>query len=305
MKKRYKIIILLIIILLIGALITLYFTFKVNRFNNNIHESVDKKEKVKATQQKLKHHKPISIALFGVDSNAKRSKENLGQRTDTLLIASVNPEKEKTYLMSIPRDTYSKISGTNEHEKIAHAYAYGGPKKAINTIEDNFDIPIDSYMTMDMDGFKQVIDSIGGIKVKSLNTFNYNGSSFKKNRVEKMNGKKALDYVRSRKEVGSDGDEGRTKRQRQIIQKVVDEVSKERNISTINKIINAGENNVKTSFTVGDIKTLYFDYKPATNHIGKLKLKGENLVEEDGLWYFEPDDKDKKDKREMYLDNLK
>ena len=47
-------------------------------------------------------------------------------------------------------------------------------------------------MTMDMDGFKQVIDSIGGIKVKSLNTFNYNGSSFKKNHVEKMNGKKHL-----------------------------------------------------------------------------------------------------------------
>lgn len=229
----------------------------------------------------------------------------MGQRTDTLLIASINPEKKKTKLISIPRDMSSEIPGVAGNEKIAHAYAYGGPKIAMDTLRQNLSVPIDAYVTLDMDGFEQVIDIFDGVTVTSNATFSYNGSSFEDGKKVDLDGKKALDYVRSRKEEGAGGDEGRAERQRQVIDTLAKSASESSSIFKLNKILKVSENNVTTNLNVGDLKSLYSNYKDATQSMEKMSIDGENLVESDGIWYFEPDETDKINKIAEYKNNLK
>lgn len=302
MKKKIKIVI--IVFILLTLILAGFFIYKIVHLNQSIHQPINNQKETEATHKKIKQHHPISIALFGVDTNAKRSKANSGQRTDTILIASVNPQKKRTKLITIPRDTYVRISGENYDDKITDAYEYNGPKTAVKTLENNFDIPIDAYTTIDMDGFKKMIDIFNGIKVKSNATFTFNDSHFKKNQETKLNGKEALDYVRSRKELGSGGDEGRTARQRQVIDALAKKGKQKNSWLKINKILKVSEENVKTNLTLGDMRTLYSEYKEATNSFDKLSLNGENFIGDDGIWYFKPNNNDQKNKIQSYKENL-
>ncbi|MDW4463803.1 LCP family protein [Staphylococcus saprophyticus] len=299
-KGKILITILILLIILIG-----FFTYKLIHLNQSIHDSQKTGEESKAAQAKIKSKKPISIAIFGVDSDIERAEENMGQRTDTLLIASINPEKKKTKLISIPRDMSSEIPGVAGNEKIAHAYAYGGPKTAMNTLRQNLDVPIDAYITVDMDGFEKMIDIFDGVTVTSNATFSYNGSSFKEGEKVKLDGENALNYVRSRKEYGAGGDEGRAERQRQVIDTLAKSASESSSMFKLNKILKVSENNVTTNLNVGDLKSLYSNYKDATQSMEKMSIDGENLVESDGIWYFEPDETDKINKIAEYKNNLK
>ena len=299
-KGKVLIIILVLVLIVLG-----YFTYKLIHLNQSIHDSQNTGKESKATQEKIKAKKPISIAIFGVDSDVEREADNMGQRTDTLLIASINPEKKETKLISIPRDMSSDIPGVEGNEKIAHAYAYGGPKVAMDTIRQNLDVPIDSYVTVDMDGFKKMIDIFDGVNVTSNATFNYNGSSFKEGKKENLSGDSALNYVRSRKEEGAGGDEGRTARQRQVIDALAQSARESSSIFKLNKILKVSEKNVKTNLNVADLKSLYSDYKEAVQSMDKMSIDGENLIESDGVWYFEPDQADMTDKVNEYKSNLK
>ncbi|MBO1205895.1 LCP family protein [Staphylococcus nepalensis] len=299
-KGKVLIIILVLVLIVLG-----YFTYKLIHLNQSIHDPQNTGKESKATQEKIKAKKPISIAIFGVDSDVEREADNMGQRTDTLLIASINPEKKETKLISIPRDMSSDIPGVEGNEKIAHAYAYGGPKVAMDTIRQNLDVPIDSYVTVDMDGFKKMIDIFDGVNVTSNATFNYNGSSFKEGKKENLSGDSALNYVRSRKEEGAGGDEGRTARQRQVIDALAQSARESSSIFKLNKILKVSEKNVKTNLNVADLKSLYSDYKEAVQSMDKMSIDGENLIESDGVWYFEPDQADMTDKVNEYKSNLK
>ena len=301
MYKRQVLIIILVLVLIVLG----YFTYKLIHLNQSIHDPQNTGKESKATQEKIKAKKPISIAIFGVDSDVEREADNMGQRTDTLLIASINPEKKETKLISIPRDMSSDIPGVEGNEKIAHAYAYGGPKVAMDTIRQNLDVPIDSYVTVDMDGFKKMIDIFDGVNVTSNATFNYNGSSFKEGKKENLSGDSALNYVRSRKEEGAGGDEGRTARQRQVIDALAQSARESSSIFKLNKILKVSEKNVKTNLNVADLKSLYSGYKEAVQSMDKMSIDGENLIESDGVWYFEPDQADMTDKVNEYKSNLK
>ena len=304
LTRKGKIVIALFIILVIGSTITIYVKSRLNQFNVNVQEKIGTKEDQKESVDKIKNKKPLSIAIFGVDTDEKRDEENIGQRTDSMLIASVNPKEETTKLLTLPRDTNVYINDIDRNEKIAHAYAYGGAKTAIDTIKNNFDIPIDGYITIDMDGFEEIIDIIDGIEVTSNASFSFNGSTFKEGKKTNLNGKQALDYVRSRKQEGAGGDEGRTARQRQVIEAVSQKVTKSKNVITLNKILKASEKNVKSNYSARDFKNLYESYKKGANHIDKLSLDGMNQIEDDGIWYFEPDDQSKKTIIEEYKTNL-
>ena len=294
-KGKVLIIILVLVLIVLG-----YFTYKLIHLNQSIHDPQNTGKESKATQEKIKAKKPISIAIFGVDSDVEREADNMGQRTDTLLIASINPEKKETKLISIPRDMSSDIPGVEGNEKIAHAYAYGGPKVAMDTIRQNLDVPIDSYVTVDMDGFKKMIDIFDGVNVTSNATFSYNGSSFKEGKKENLSGDSALNYVRSRKEEGAGGDEGRTARQRQVIDALAQSARESSSIFKLNKILKVSEKNVKTNLNVADLKSLYSGYKEAVQSMDKMSIDGENLIESDGVWYFEPDQADMTDKVNEY-----
>lgn len=105
-------------------------------------------------------------------------------------------------MVSVPRDTRTEIVGHNSTEKINHAYAYGGPKMAVNSLEKLMDVPVDHYIAINMDGVKTVVDEIGGVDITSDATFTTKSTTpfhFDKGKQYHMDGKQALAYMRARK----------------------------------------------------------------------------------------------------------
>lgn len=85
-----------------------------------------------------------------------------GQRSDTVLVARVDPEAERVQMLSIPRDLWLPIAGTGGEDRINTAYS-NGRQTLIDTIEDSLGIPINHYIEVDFDGFQRLVGAIGGV----------------------------------------------------------------------------------------------------------------------------------------------
>src|SRR5690606_15649276 len=105
---------------------------------------------------------PFSVLMLGVDERAGDK-----GRSDTMIVITVNSEKNSMEMLSIPRDTRLEIVGKGIDDKINHAYAFGGVEMAMNTVEKFLDIPIDYYIKVNMEGFKDIVDTVGGVSVNN------------------------------------------------------------------------------------------------------------------------------------------
>lgn len=112
-------------------------------------------------------------------------------RSDTMIVLTVNPQKKSVKMLSIPRDTRTEIVGHGTQDKINHAFAFGGAKMSMDTIENFLDIPIDYYMKINMEGFKDIVDAVGGVTVQNDLDFTSDGIHFAKVRIL-LTGKKPL-----------------------------------------------------------------------------------------------------------------
>ncbi|RKJ22727.1 LytR family transcriptional regulator, partial [Butyricicoccus sp. 1XD8-22] len=88
-------------------------------------------------------------------------------RSDSIIVMTVNPKTESIDMLSIPRDTRVEIVGKGVDDKINHAYAFGGVEMSMNTVEKFLDIPIDYYIKLNMEGFKEIVDAVGGVDVNN------------------------------------------------------------------------------------------------------------------------------------------
>lgn len=191
---------------------------------------------------------PFTMALFGLDAN------NLDYgRSDTIMIVAVNPLKKEVSLLSIPRDLRVMIPG-HGHDKITHAYNYGAGS-SINTIENLLDIKIDYYATINLNGFKDLVDALGGIDVDVEKTLTFKDRltksvfTLEKGR-QKLNGTQALNYARFRKD--AEGDFGRNRRQKQVVSEIIEQSKDFRNIPKIKEMFKVLGKNIKTDV---DLKT--------------------------------------------------
>lgn len=234
--KRFFILLITLFLFAIisGGLFTLYelSKMKTNKINDSdenlgINTNIDNKDKEKRANV-------INIALFGVD----RRNENDAARSDSIMILSVDKEHNKIKLTSIMRDTYVNVDN-HGMTKITHAYAYGGPELAIKTINQNFDLDIRDYVTVDFFSLEKIIDVLGGVQInvknseiKYLNSYINEVSTIEKvtpplvNKagVQTLNGKQAVAYTRIRY-VGN-GDYERTERQRTVLSALFNKVQK-------------------------------------------------------------------------------
>lgn len=165
----------------------------------------------------------VNIALFGLDR-----RENEPCRTDTIMILSINKDNRKIKLTSLMRDMYVKIPGRKKN-RINAAYAYGGPGLAINTINENFDMDIRYYASVDFKGIKSLIDKLGGtdIDLKEGEIPHINSNSEKQIENPGMNhldGEQTLAYMRIR--YYGNGDYERTERQRRVLTQLYEKVKK-------------------------------------------------------------------------------
>ncbi len=138
-------------------------------------------------------------------------------RSDSIIILSIDYVHNKLKLSSVMRDTYVYVEG-HGNTKINHAYAYGGPVLAIKTLNSNFDLNIKDFVAVDFEGFKKIIDILGGveIEIKDYELPTMETVGIYEAGIYNLNGEQALAYSRIRKQ-GS-GDYERTDRQRRVLE---------------------------------------------------------------------------------------
>ena len=139
-----------------------------------------------------------------------------GRRTDTIMLMHVPSGGGPTVLVSVPRDSYVPIPGHGRN-KINAAYAFGGPKLLVATIEQVSGLHIDGYVETGLGGYANLVDAIGGVKICSPRAMNDKDAHLNiPAGCQQMDGKTALGYARARH---SDprGDLGRVERQRQVL----------------------------------------------------------------------------------------
>jgi polyisoprenyl-teichoic acid--peptidoglycan teichoic acid transferase len=226
----------------------------------------------------LKNSQPFTVLLLGVDK-----RKNDRGRSDSIIVLAVNPKNESVEMISIPRDTRTEIVGKGKSDKINHAYAFGGVDMSINTVEKFLDIPIDYYVEINMEGFKDIVDAVGGVSVQNDLDFSYEGVHFPTGTL-KLSGERALKYSRMRYE-DPRGDFGRQTRQRQIIQGVIQEGASLKSLTNYTDIFQALGNNVKTNLSFDEMVKIQSNYKDASKNIQQQQVKG-NGTKISGIYYY-------------------
>jgi polyisoprenyl-teichoic acid--peptidoglycan teichoic acid transferase len=259
-------------VLLIGAAIFAYSIYhNVKQTANQMYENVDWKSDKRDDEVSFKEKTPISILLIGVDER----KGDRG-RADSLIVMTVNPNKKSIEMVSIPRDTRTEIIGKGKKDKINHSYAFGGVEMTMATVEHFLDIPIDYYIKVNMESFRDIVNAVGGVTVNNPFTFTYEGVTFPKGEIT-LNGEKALKYSRMRK---SDprGDFGRQDRQKQIIEAIIQKGASFSSLTNYDEVLTAIGKNMKTNLTFDEMQEIQANYKEARHHIEQLHITGKGTT---------------------------
>lgn len=269
MKLWLKILFIVIAIIVLGTTAYAYSIY------HNAKKTVDDKmhEQVGAidigiTKKKLQSKEPLNILLLGVDA-----KEGESGRSDAMMVLTVDPKSDQMQLISIPRDTRVPIAGRDGEDKINHANAFGGHDMAVATVEDFLDIELDFYVSINMDGFEELVDQLDGITVMSERAWSDEKFSFSEGQIE-MDGRETMGYVRMRKQ-DPEGDFGRTKRQRQVIQGIVDKGATVGSVTKINGLIDILGDNMATNMDFDDMKNLLADYRDTRKNFTDYQMEGE------------------------------
>lgn len=203
-----------------------------------------------------------NIALLGVD--ARSDTFNRGNRSDCIMILSLNEKTNEVKIVSVYRDTYLDIDG-HGLDKVTHAYSYGGPKLALSTLNKNLDLNITEFVAINFDTVRVVVDSIGGVEmpidsqeVKYINgyinnlnkQFGTSSANITTPGTYKLDGVQALAYSRIRYTDG--GDYKRTERMRDVFMAVFKK-AKTLNISELNNLANTILPHVSTNISENEI----------------------------------------------------
>jgi polyisoprenyl-teichoic acid--peptidoglycan teichoic acid transferase len=272
--------IILLLMLLGGGAYAYSIYHSLNSAVETMHEPTDRGKSDKRSEEvKFQERDPFSVLLMGVDE-----RENDKGRSDTMIVLTVNPDTKSVKMLSIPRDTLTDIVGYGTRDKINHAYAFGGVEMAMDTVEEMLDIPIDYYVQINMEGFEDIVNAVGGITVNNDLSFEAGGYSFPEGQVD-LNGKKALAYTRMRYD-DPRGDFGRQNRQRQIIQGIIREGASVSSLWKFDDIFDALGSNVKTNIKFKEMVDIQKHYKDASKDIEQIKIEAGSGTRIDNIYYY-------------------
>lgn len=194
---------------------------------------------------------PVNMLLLGSD----RRKREVA-RSDTLIFLRVFPKERKAVILSIPRDYRVRIPGYGKR-KINSAYAFGGPKLTIETIEDFTGFPVNHYLELNFTGFIKLVDELGGIDIfveKELREHRETFSIALKPGWHHLDGKTALQFVRFRHD--AEGDFGRMKRQQQFFKALSEKSIKLTNIWKLPKLAGIARDYTITDLSASEMFSL-------------------------------------------------
>lgn len=266
MKKALKIagIIILIIVILLGVAAAGAYVF--------IHQKFGKMQTIEINKEELNISEKVekdlakyrNIAIFGIDSWGNY---DTGDRSDCIMLASLNETTGEIKLISVYRDTLAEIENCGL-DKINHAYAFGSAQLALKTLNTNLDLNIKEFVTVNFDAVAEAIDLLGGVEIdiqkdelKYINGYIKNVSQItgKKTKNITKTGKQLLDGVQavsySRIRYTTGWDYKRTERMRTVVTAMLEKL-KTKNISEINTFIDNLLPMVYTNITANDIISL-------------------------------------------------
>lgn len=277
-------------VILVGIGIYAYNVYSnVSNTLSAVHKPLDREKSDKRDGKvDIAGRKPISILLMGVDQRG----EDQG-RSDSLMLFTLNPKSNSMKIISIPRDSYTEIVGKGKKDKINHAYAFGGIDMTVKTVENFLDIPVDHYIEVNMEGFKDIVDAVGGVDINNDMSFKMDGFDYPKGDLH-LDGKKALVYSRMRY-ADPRGDFGRQMRQRQVIQAVIKKGASVSSLASYGDVLKAIEKNVKTSLTQDQMFDIQKNYKDCMQNSEEIQIPGDGHKAADGIWYYYVPDAAKQD----------
>ena len=200
----------------------------------------------------------VNVLLLGAD--ARGLKEGEVARSDSMLVASIDPVTKQAHLLSILRDTYANIPGYGKN-RVNTAITLGGPNVAMQTIGDLLGLDIQYYVYADFEGFKALVDAIGGVDYEVEKNMKYvdnaDGNRYDidlKKGYQRLDGDKALQYVRFRHDAMSDFT--RTERQRNFMAAVAKKLQSTWNLVRMKTILEQVQPYIETNLQVSDMLKL-------------------------------------------------
>ena len=201
------------------------------------------------TVEPINHEPLINILIVGQD---KKENDTTRQRSDIMMLCSYNMQKNEVSVTSFMRDLYVRIPGGYTNNKLNAAYQFGGFKLLYETLLDNFGVRVDGGIEVDFDGFVDIVDMLGGVDIYLTAEEAPYVSTNSVEGVNHLNGRKALNYARTRK---TDDDFGRTERQRKVLVALFEKV-RYADAETIKSLIERALTMVKTDMTDATITSL-------------------------------------------------
>lgn len=188
----------------------------------------------------------MNVLLLGVDSRGEEK-----SRTDTMMVASWDPESNDVRLISLMRDIYAEIPGYQSY-KLNTAYYLGGADLTRQTVEGMFGIPLHHYALIDFTSFETMVDILApnGIEIDVEKDMSEEIGVELKQGVHQLNGQELLGYARFRKD--EEGDFGRVRRQQVVIEALSKEVTSVGNLHRLPKFAGALNGYIQTDITNTD-----------------------------------------------------
>ena len=257
-------------------------------------------------------NKIINIALFGIDAT-----DNNTGRSDSIMIATIDEIHKKLKLTSIMRDSYVYIDGYGQ-DKINHAYAYGGPELAIKTINENFGLNIENFVSVNFSSLPNIINILGGVDIEItdeelqyinsyINDINRKDGTSSPHitsaGVQHLDGTQALAYSRIRYTSG--GDYKRTERQRTVLEALFNKLTST-SIASYNSLLNEVLPYVQTNLNAADILSLGTKALGIGNNLEQDRFPRDGYGEGamiDGVYYLTFDIETAKQQMRDYIFN--
>lgn len=238
-----------------------------------------------------------NILILGSDYNYSYGKRiddkvaGVRSRTDTIMLASLDPDTHQVSILSIPRDTRTLLTGYH-YDKINAAMTYGGVDLVKSTVSDLIGVPIDYYMALKVDGLVNTIDILGGIRIYVEKDMYYVdetahlGINIHKGWKENMNGEQAHQYIRFRKD--ELGDIGRVQRQQKFIRAVLDKLLQPQTFLKVPELLAHLNENIETDLPSDEIVRLAkFSRNLDKDKVRMVMLPG-TFANISGISYWEP-----------------
>jgi len=248
-------------VVVIGGLGLGLYLFVLSQISVGTGEIAARRQRTEAFGWPIRLNDRVNVLLMGVDVTLdnRRRVTNVA-RADTLALISFDPERGQIGVLSIPRDTRALIPGYGE-AKVNAAYAYGGPRLTIRTVEQLLGIKAHFYIKLGPESFAKIIDAIGGVEVDVEKDMKYTDSwagfsiDLKKGR-QRLNGEQATGYIRYRHDAL--GDIGRVERQHKLLTSLVRQLRQTSTVTAAPKLLRVIAENTQTSLTPAEMMTLGF-----------------------------------------------